>query len=77
MEMGGGVLIFNRGVSLCQKKNWRLMFGLKTCDFPAKNASSSKVTANRTERGRRACEYVYVHLRAHTSMPMVTKVHRV
>lgn len=37
------------------------MFGLKTCDFPAKNASSSKVTANHTKRGRRVRKCVCAH----------------
>lgn len=48
------MLILNSG-GLSLPKHWRLMFGLKTCDFPAKNASSSKATANHTKRGRRVC----------------------
>lgn len=36
------------------------MFGLKTCDFPAKNVSTSKATANHTKWRRRACVCVWV-----------------
>lgn len=41
------------------------MFGLKTCDFLARNARSSKVTANRTREGG-GCVNVCVHPRTHT-----------
>lgn len=49
-KKGGGGVIFNTGGSL-HRNIERLMFGLKTYDSPAKNVSSSKVTANHTKRG--------------------------
>ena len=33
----------------------RLMFGLKTCDFPARNVCSSRATANRTKKTKQSC----------------------
>lgn len=62
---GGGLsraLILSRGVSL-HRKHWRLMFGLQTYNFPAKNASSSKVTGSHIKREReRGREWVSVQM---------------
>lgn len=49
------------------------MFGLKTCDFPAKNVSRSKVTANHTKRGRRANVSMCIRVCAHTCVCDYTK----
>lgn len=55
-------LILSRGVSL-HRKHWRLMFGLQTYNFPAKNASSSKVTGSHIKREReRGREWVSVQM---------------
>jgi len=71
MKLKSGYWYFIEGLSL--PKHWKLLFGFKTCNLPAKNVSSSKVTANhRSEECVCVCACVCVrmHLRLCTCMRM-------
>lgn len=57
-----GVLIINRVVSLCSKQ-WKLMFGLKSYDFPAKNPSHCQPHQDREECVHvHQCECTHTHI---------------